>query len=284
MDYTFKVQDGDKEITLKARKPNVQEQKEAERVYRKTIKTALDNGDFLRITLDEKLRAQGLWDDNKQAKYNLLVSEIVAAELQIAKSHMKLSEAKELAIQNIKRRRDLVKLLSTRNSFDEITAEAQAENEKFRYLTSVCTVYNDTGKPYFKSLEDFLSKQDTITAILASNMLMRLLMNYDENSEKNLTEYKFLKKWGFVNEDLRLINKDKKLVDENGKLIDEDGNYIDADGNRVDVNGNPVDADGNWKVDEETFFDDDGNPISPPVEELAEEKLPVIEESVAVKE
>lgn len=260
----FKIVDGDKELSIKVRKPTVNEQKEAEKIYRKTMKAALDNGDYLRITLDDRLKAQGLWDDNKQNEYNLLVAQIIDGERQVAKSHIKLSEAKEIAMDNVKKRRQLIRLLSSRNALDEITADAQAENEKFRYLTSVCTVYIDSGKPYFKSFDDYLGKADTYVAIWAANTLMKLLLDFDENAEAKWPEYKFLSKWGFVDNKLRPINKDGHLVDDAGRLINEDGYFVDKDGGRVDIDGNPVNDEGEWKVEEELFYDDDGNPILPP--------------------
>jgi hypothetical protein len=258
-----KFKDGDKEVELKVKRPTVPQQKEAEKIYRKAFKAALDNGDYLRVTLDDRLRKAGLWNDDKQAEYNLLVAQVIDTERKLAQSHMKLSEARKLVDENLERRGKLQDLIAGRIHLDSVTAEAQGENEKFNYLVSACTVYSNNDKPYFKSYEDYLANATGEAAVLAATELAKMLHNYDENADKNLPEYKFLKKWGFVDEKLRYI-KDGKLVDKDGRPVDEEGNYINEKGERVDRDGNPLDSDGNWKVEEEVFYDDDGNPITPP--------------------
>jgi hypothetical protein len=83
----------------------------------------------------------------------------------------------------------------------------------------------------------------------------------DNNYEKSLPENKFLKKYKFVDDNLRLVNKDGHFVNEDGKLIDENGRFVDENGNFVDRDGNRVDADGEYVVDSKPFLDDEGNPV-----------------------
>lgn len=283
--HTFKI--GETELMI--RTPTVPEQKESEKIYRKAFKAACDNGDYLRVRLNDVLKAQGLWDKEKEIEHDTLVKRILDGEKRLAKAGIKLSEAKSIAIENIKLRKELVKLTANRNQLDAVTVEAQADNEKFNYLVSACTVYKDNGKPYFKSYEDFLSKSGTVEGQIAAVEMMKVVYNWEENEDAKLPEYKFLKKWGFVDDKLRLINKDKKLVDEDGRPVNEEGYYINEKGERIDINGDLVDENGNWKVEEEIFYDEDGKPVNPPSEEVSEIKqeeiaAPVEQSNEAVEE
>ena len=87
-----------------------------------------------------------------------------------------------------------------------------------------------------------------------------------------MPENQFLKKFGFVDDKLRLVDKQGKLVDEEGKHIDDWGNFVEwiDDDNYifVDDQGREV-KDGKFNtefvpfIDDETgeLFDEDGNPI-----------------------
>ena len=261
---TFKTTIKDKEVELTVRKPTVKEEADAQKVYRRAFKEGLDNGDLLRVKLDEKLREQGLWDDKKQADYDTLHREINDGEKTLLKGGVKLSDARNLAISIRRKRLELLQLYRLVNSLNELTCEAQAENARFNYLIATCTVYKDSGKAYFKDYAALLNSGPENDGVIneAGTALMKLLQNFDEDTEANLVENKFLKKFGFINDDLRLINKDGHLVDTEGRLIDDNGYYVDVNGNRVDKEGSPLTADGEYKVEAVPFLDDDGNPIT----------------------
>jgi hypothetical protein len=144
-------------------------------------------------------------------------------------------------------------------------------------------VYNETKQPYFKNLEDYLSRSNEPVAILAAQHLANMLYGLDNDYEKNLPENKFLKKFKFVDDNLRLINDKGKLVDEEGRLVDENGRYINEAGEFIDRHGNRVDDKGEYVVEHKPFLDDDGNPIAEIQNELPETKVQeqdVVKESV----
>jgi hypothetical protein len=152
-------------------------------------------------------------------------------------------------------------LISVRTSLDNHSAEGQADNARFNYLVSVCVVYKDTNEPYFKSLEEYLNSADNPVAMLGAQTLATMVYGLDNNFEKTLPENKFLQKYKFVDERLRLIDKQGRLIDAENRLIDEKGRYIDEQGNYVDKFGNKVDKDGEYLIDSEPFLDEDGKPI-----------------------
>jgi len=125
-------------------------------------------------------------------------------------------------------------------------------------------VYNETGEPVFKDLDDYLENGDKEEAFRGAEILAAMMFQLDKNHEAGLPENKFLKKWKFVDEELRLVNKNGHLIDTEGRLINDDGHYVDEAGELVDVEGRRVDDEGNYQVEQAPFLDDDGNPLSDP--------------------
>lgn len=253
----FKIGD----VELAAVKPNAKQVQEASLIYGAAWAKNVKNGLIMRKALDQHLRDQGVWNDAKDKEFRELQSSIDSKVKLLSRGGIKLKEAKKLALEISTLRATLRLLLMDRTAEDNNTAEGQAENAKFNYLVSVCVVYNDTGKPYYSSLEDYLNKSAEPEAFIIAGKLAELLYGYDSDFEKSLPENKFLREYGFVDEDFRFINSEGKRTDSEGRLVNEDGRFINEEGEFVDADGNRVDEDGNPVVDTQPFLDDEGNPI-----------------------
>jgi len=185
-----------------------------------------------------------------------------------------------VALQMKKDRADLRDLISVKTNLDTHTAEGQADNARFNYLVSSCLVYSDTKETYFKGYQDYLSRAAEPVSILAAQHLASMLYGLDSDYEEKLPENKFLMKYKFVNDKLRLINKDNQLIDEEGRLVDETGRFINDKGEFVDKEGNVVNEKGDYLFEFQPFLDESGKPIveSAPVKEPEPEE-PSKEES-----
>jgi hypothetical protein len=233
--------------------------------YNRAFSSAVKSGAVLRATLQNILKEQGVWSEAKQKQYEELTENIGKTETKLAKGGIKLKEARELAINLRRYRAEVRDLISERSQLDSNTAEGQAENARFNYLVASATVDNETGKPIFKDLDDYIQRGNDEVASEAARRLAHSLYQFDIDYEKGLPENKFLKKWGFVNDDLHLVRKkDGKLIDVEGRLVDENGRYVDEDGKFVDIDGNPLTEDGELAIEGEPFLDDDGNPLEEP--------------------
>lgn len=257
----FNVTIDDKDVELTVRTPSLQDQREASKVYNQAFSDAIKAKAIVRAKIDEILKEQGLWDDSKQNQFDELQKEILERERILAKGGISLNKAKNVAIEIRKLRGDIRELISVKTILDNNTAEGQADNARFNYLVSACTVYKDNNQPYFNNMEDYLEKSTSLAAIKAAQTLANMLYGLDNDYEYNLPENKFLKQYKFVDNKLRLINKDGHLVDEEGRLIDENNRYVDKEGNFVDKFGYRIDKDGDYVVEAQPFLDDDGNPI-----------------------
>lgn len=258
---TFKatVDNVEKEFLVKT--PSLTDQREAQKVYNQAFTDAVKSKSVVRAKLDDLLQDQGLWNDEKQAKFTSLQKELLDGEKRLAKGGFSLNEAKDLAIKMKAIRDEIRDLISVRTSLDNHSAEGQADNARFNYLVSVCVVYNDTKQPYFNSMEDYLNRATDNVAILGAQALANMMYGLDNDYEAGLPENKFLKKYKFVDDKLRLIDKKGRLIDAEGRLIDEGGRFIDESGNFIDKYGNRVNEDGDYVVEPQPFLDDDGKPI-----------------------
>ena len=275
---TFEISIDGKLTKFLIKSPSLGDQREAQKVYNQAFSDAVKSGCIVRARLDDLLKEQGLWDDTKQAKFNTLQQQLVDYEKSLAKGGISLKAAKGIAIKMKDLREEIRDLISVRTNLDNHTAEGQADNARFNYLISSSLVYSDSKEKFFKSYEEYLSRAAEPVAIKAAQVLANMLYGLDNDYEKKLPENKFLIKYKFVDEKLRLINDKGKLVDEEGRLIDTSGRFINDDGKYVDKDGNLVDENGDFVTDFKPFTDDNGNPILE--EETKDVTKPAVDEKV----
>jgi len=261
---SFEVVDGKEVLKVALLQVDANLGRKALAEYNRAFGAAVKSGALLRSALHNTMKEQGIWNEDKEEEYKILVERIRSNTDKLARGGIKLSDAKTLAIDTRNARFELRELITERTTSDANTAEGQAENARFNFLVSEATVNDTTGEKIFKDMDDFLSRSTTPVALEAAQRLGQLLYGLDPDYERNLPENKFLKKWNFVDNELRFVNKDGHLVDDEGRLVNEEGRYVDQEGNYVDVDGNPLDEDGELKIEAEPFLDDEGNPLEDP--------------------
>lgn len=283
---SFSITKDGKELNLLVVAPSAADQREATKIYNKAFTDAIKSQSIVRAKMDDVLREQGLWNDFKQSELVKLQSQISEKEKKLIKGGIKLTDAKDIALEMKELREKIRELISVRTTLDSNTAEGQADNAKFNYLVACCVVYNDNNKAkYFDNLDDYLNRANDPVAFKGAQILANMLYGLDNDYEKNLPENKFLVRYKFVNDDLRFINKDGKLTDRDGRLVDENGRYINDNGEFIDKDGNRLDEDGNFIIEHEPFLDDNGNPI---IEDITPaqpvEPVKSVESDVSTKE
>ena len=207
-------------------RPDSKKLSEAQKVYNKYFRDALESGALLRQRLDGYMREQGIWNDQKEKEYNELTERINKTEKKLAAGGMKLSQAKEAALEMRRDRVAFRNLIAERNSMDASTAEGQSDNARFNFLVSVCLLDEDTRKPIFANVDDYDKSADEPYVAEAAGTLASMMYNLDPDYEKTLPENKFLKRFKFVDKENRLINKDGHLIDSEGRLITEEGRFV----------------------------------------------------------
>ena len=258
--------------------PNAKINKDAQLAYNKSFSDALKSGAILRQKLDQVMREQGIWNDEKQKEYDQIMVDINDNEKRLAGGGIALSEAKAVAVEMRVLRERFRGLIAERTSMDGNTAEGQADNARFNYLTYACML-DEQGSRVFDSYDHYEETVEEPYVIDSAAALAEKLYGLDPSYETNLPENKFLQDYKFVDKDLRFVNGDGHLVDLEGRLIDDDGRFIkyDDEGNKVyiDIEGNVVDEEGEYKLDFSPFLDDSGDPVPVPAkkEEKKEEEV-----------
>jgi len=252
----FKITLDDKEVEFRVNRPSLADQREANKVRNRTFTEMLKSGAPLRRELQNELKKRGTWNDVVDKQLNELIEKINNGEKRLAQGGFDLDDAKELALQMRRWRRQQRELLFELSELTDATVEGQSDNMAFNYLVSVCTVYNIDGKwkKYFKDLDDYLEKITTEVAFTSASKLAVLTQQISYETDADLAENKFLVDFDFADENLRLVNEDGKLVDENGSLVDEFGRLIDEEGNLVDDEKTPITESGDFKVENKGFL------------------------------
>jgi hypothetical protein len=253
----FEVEIEGKKVAFSVLRPNHRVSQQAQLVYNREFRNATQSGLMVRQAIERVLREQNLWDDEKEAKFKQINRDLWANEKKLAQGGIPLSVARDIAIQMREQRNELRQMTAERNELDEHTAEAYAERARFNYLMATLVVYSDTGKPYFRDVDDYLSRENDPVIFPASQQLGNLLYGLEDDYLQKLPENRFLIKYGFCRaSDLRLIRKDGRPIDDKGRLIDDKGRLVNEAGQLIDIDGNLLTEEGEFKVEFTEFVDD----------------------------
>ena len=260
-------------VTIDVLRPTAAHLRTAQMEYNRAFRDALESGALLRQKLDQYMTSQGLWNEEKEKKYQEINKEILDLERRLKGGGIKLKTAKRLAIRMREKRDEFRDLISERTAMDGNTAEGQADNARFNSLLIQCLVEEETDDPLFSSLESYDKKAAEPYVITGAGQLAQMMYNLDPEYDNNLPENKFLRAYKFADEKNRLINDGGNLVDEDGRLIDDEGRFVNEKGEYVDIEGNLIDKEGEYLVEQKPFLDDDGNPIVTEEAEAVKEKV-----------
>ena len=208
------------------RQPTAQDYRDSQVQYNETFRQALDSGALLRQKLTDYMREQGIWDEDKQKENDNFIQKISDREEALKGGGIRLTDAKEVALELRTLRMEFRELLSEKNAMDANSAEGQADNARFSELIRLCLLDPATKTPRFPDQKAYDTQADEPWVIEAASDLAGMIYGLDPDYDKNLEENKFLKEFKFVDKDLRFVNNEGHLVDIDGKLINEDGRFI----------------------------------------------------------
>lgn len=215
-------EDGSK-VEIYVRKPTNGELTRAEKVRVKNWSKFKSDPDIMsKVQLNRYLEDRGIWDKGKEkekADLEKVIGELQDRLTRPGKKKVKLSEARNTAIELRKKRIEYRELISEKIELESNTTESLADNARFDYLVTCCTFYKDGDEKVYNSVGDY-ENDSTDTAFTAAAALGQLLYNLTDSFEASLPENEFLLKQNLAEE--------KSLA-----LIDFDGNYVDEDFNVV---------------------------------------------------
>lgn len=220
------------------------------------LSTSKETQLFSRQQLEQHLIDLGIWTESDNRHFLQLQIELRSLGLELQNGGIKVSEAKKIALEMKTKRIVLLALYNNRAQFDGMTMESMADNEKFKFLLTKCIVFAENNQLFFTNIDDYEERQNEQASIDAATVLAGHFYGYDKQAEDNLIENKWLRQFGFTDNQGRLVNEDGKLIDTDGNLINEDGRFVNEQGDLVDNEGRLVDEDGNFIVFTKPFIDD----------------------------
>jgi hypothetical protein len=191
---SFEVTVDDKVIRLAVERPSQLKQMEAQKIFNKVYRDAIESDAILRANIYPILKARDLWDEEKDEEKARLEKSLPEAIKKLSSPELDVESGIKLANEIKRDRARLRELNVPYNQMDIYTAEQQADNARFNKLVSICTVYDDSGKNYFESFDDYMERSDEEEARQAATKLMQLQFNLDDFSDDNLPENKYLAK------------------------------------------------------------------------------------------
>ncbi len=162
--------------------PSVEQKRNADIHKSVTFGKLARAGVMFRESLFKVLREGGVWNDDKETLHESIREAIRDGLAKLEDGKLTEDEAKSVAEGIKSSRQALNVLLADYFKNDEYTVEGMSEQAKFQFLVSQCTIYDDSGKKVFASLEDFLDKQDSEVGECAALEFARLYHGYDEIS------------------------------------------------------------------------------------------------------
>lgn len=239
----FTVTIDEEVLELAVLKPSAAVLQESQKVWNKTLTEALKSNAMLAKKRDDLLRAEGIWNDEKEKEYDALVKKIADKEVALKKGGITKAKGREMALEIRRLRGEAREFRSQRNYLDGATAESQADTKRFNYFIYACTVYDNgdrAGERYFDSLEQYEESESPV-ATEAGVHLLELMYGIKDDAPLKTVENQFLIKYGFADAKGNLLDDKGRMISDDGKLIDEEGYFVNEKGEKVDRFGNMVD-------------------------------------------
>ena len=214
------------EVKVMLKVPGAEEYRDSQLEYNRAFRAALDSGALLRQKLSDYMEEQGIWNEEKQKQNDAFVKKINDKEEVLKRGGIRLSEAKQIALDLRVLRAQFRDFLAEKNQMDQNSAEGQADNARFAELVRLCMLNPNTRQPYFMDKSDYDKASEQPWVIEAAGDLAGMIYGLDPNYDDKLEENKFLKEFDFTNEEHRLINDAGHLIDVDGRLISEEGRFV----------------------------------------------------------
>jgi hypothetical protein len=224
-DFEFKRNDKSV-VKLRLLKPTSKILKESEIEYRRVFADAVRQGVFLEKEMENILDQRDIWGSSKKKEHRELLESIAELETKLAKGGISKEEGKELAVTLKAKRSLLFLMLQERTVYDSNTAEGIAEQAKFDFLLSKCLINVDTGVQYFNSTEEYQDSTEVELGMIAATKFSAILYGYNDDLIKNLPENKFLRRFHFMDDELRMLDDKGEVANPTESTSEEEVTQI----------------------------------------------------------
>ena len=214
---------GDEVQNILIKLPTNEEIEQSDLIFASKIASLIKKNQLIpQSKLADYLKSNELWTNEDEEKVKELRKETDVLMSKLRKGGLKLSEGRSLAIQVTEKRRDLLSLLSRLQQYQDATIESVAMKEQMDFMV-YCVAYKDDKNKHWSSFEDMKMDRKSDSYNKVYDVVYEMVHGVGADIDKTLPEVIWLKKYGFVDDELRYIDrKTKARVDKDGNLVDED--------------------------------------------------------------
>lgn len=232
------------EVTYYAVKPKAKELSLAKLHSNKAFRDGVRDKLLSRDMILDYLKSLGLWGEEQDKEQDFLENKINDG-LKELKRGGDLETGYKLSVEIANDRMKLNTLLSKQREFDNFSIEATIDNASMDSLAASC-IKDEEGNCVFKTVDDYINCEEEWVE-KASAEVAKLAFGLDTDQLLgSLPENKFLKHFGFMDDEYRLKDFSKEnFVSLDGRRIDEEGYFLE------DKEGNPIEPD---KEDDKEFL------------------------------
>lgn len=187
--------------------------------YAVAFRRAITMGVATRASMMELLKREGVWTDVEEQKLirKTLEASLLEEALRMATEEGDDTKAKETALELVSVRGDVYELVQIKHLPLEHTAESIAEDVRLDVYITLCTKYADSGKPYFKDMQDFLNRRTDKDVEKIYDAVVTKLSEDNVELMRKLPENQWLMDHNYIDKD------GNGMVEEITKLFTDDG-------------------------------------------------------------
>lgn len=144
---------------VQVRFPTSTERRKADLEYSKAFSELLDTGIKTNREMEKLLESRGIWTKEDEAAVDKKQNEINQKLMLLGKAKTK-KRKQEIREEIGQIREELFLLQQQKQSFFNETVESKAEEARFGYLIYCCAENAETGKPLWKSYDEFQDEEN----------------------------------------------------------------------------------------------------------------------------
>jgi hypothetical protein len=179
---------------LKLKEETLDIERHCDTEYHIAYTQLMQKGIMPKATLEKRMKAQEIWTDQDDEKLQSLQGELVKYQIQLEKSTT-FDEGIEIAKMMGDLRAQCLRLVEVKAAVLSNSCESLADQIRRDAYLAYATTYADTGKPVFKSYNDFMQRaSDQEEVVLdARRAMLNIATESFNHSLTSLPEVEYIK-------------------------------------------------------------------------------------------
>jgi len=240
-----------KEIKLAIVRPTQEITNKADLKYVAAVSNAIREGAMTKAECELLIKERGIWGEKQEKKIEKIRKEMRTNEKILLAKGLSKSKGGKAAKEIQRLRSEMLVIMMDKNAYMDLCAEAYGDKIRNQVYIACCTVYADSGEPFYEDVNDYLARSEEIASIQALANLTYFLNDIDEDYASKFIENQYMRENKLMDKEGYYLDKKGRRIDSNGRLINDRLQYVNEKGELLDEFGYRVGEDGQLLPDEE---------------------------------